>query len=130
MNGPAAGSHCRGYRCTGTTTNVRTRTAQGHARGVDAQGGGSAIPTAQARDTAHVPPLSQTATFEGHSMKTKPLPPELRRLAAVLVHERFRREAWTATAALRRNLHDRITAGESVDALLAELRAAVVAASR
>ena len=76
-----------------------------------------------------VPLSSQTATNRGH-MKTKPLPPELRRLAAVLVHERFRREAWKATAAMRRNLHDRIHAGESVDALLAELRAAVVAASR
>ena len=54
---------------------------------------------------------------------TKPptLTPQLKRLAAQLVHERMRRDAWAASAELRRTLTERLAAGATADALEIEL---------
>ena len=49
------------------------------------------------------------------------LTPQLKRLAARLVHERQRRAAWAASAALRRTLTERLAAGATVDALEIEI---------
>ena len=49
------------------------------------------------------------------------LTPALKRLAAQLVHERQRRAAWAASAALRRTLTERLAAGATTEALEVEL---------
>ncbi len=49
------------------------------------------------------------------------LTPQLKRLAAQLVHERQRRAAWAASAALRRTLTERLAAGATTEALEVEL---------
>lgn len=63
-------------------------------------------------------------------MKTTRLPADLSRLAAVLAHRQAQKAAWIAAEALRRNLADRIEAGESPDALLGEMTAAAAQAGR
>ena len=57
-------------------------------------------------------------------MKQPRLPPDLRRAAAQLVHERLRAKAWALNAALRRTLLERMSQGESPARLLAELQEA------
>ena len=57
------------------------------------------------------------------------LTPALKRLAAQLVHERQRRDAWAAAAALRQTLTERLAKGATVEVLTAELHSALAEAT-
>jgi hypothetical protein len=57
------------------------------------------------------------------------LTPALKRLAAQLVHERQRRDAWAASAELRRELSARLAKGTTVEVLTAELHSALAEAT-